>query len=140
MRKRAVLLALLTMLILMVGLSNALAIGPDGAAPASPYIYVSRIDLRVEPLPGGGRALASVWISDDTNQPVADAMVQAILNKPGRLPVVGEHNTNAAGRVSWTMKSPGEGVWSICVSLVEKAGYIYNPAMNDETCQMVWYP
>jgi hypothetical protein len=141
MRKRAVVLALLVLLILVVGLSDVLAVGPDGSsASSSPYLYVNRITLTMSQIPGGSRAVASVWIRDSASHAVAGAAVKAIFNKPGKLPVIGQHNTTSSGRASWTMNSKSEGIWAVCVVWVAKTGYWYNPGMNHDTCQMVWYP
>ena len=79
------------------------------------------------------RIEATVWIKDDTGADVEGATVYAEWTGDVPGPVSG--TTGSDGKVLlWSDRSKNPFTGTCCVTDVVKTGYVYNPALNVETC------
>lgn len=136
MQKRAVFLTVAVLLSLLAGAGPVAAQGPDDL----PTLHVDKIVMKGTSIPGGNRVVAAAWIKDQDGNPVPDAQVYVHAWKPIEIPIIGMNTTKADGRVAFTMNSRYEGLWTFCVVVVVKIGYLYDAEANNETCEVLYYP
>jgi hypothetical protein len=133
-------IALVTVVVLLSVVFGTGAVSAQDVQPqVLPSLHVEQILLQGSQTPNGNRVVGTVWIRDDQGNAVPDATVYIHAWKPIKIPVFGWHATKADGRVAWTMNSPYDGLWTLCVVGIAKFGYLYDPIANHETCDMLWY-
>ncbi|HNS50791.1 MAG TPA: hypothetical protein PKO09_06365 [Anaerolineae bacterium] len=137
MKKRVVLLVVV-LLSVVFGAAPVAAYGQE--AQDLPTLHVDKIIMKGTQVPSGNRVVATAWIKDQDGNPVPSAQVYIHAWKPINIPVFGMHATKPDGRVAWTMNSPYQGLWTFCVVVVVKFGYLYDAEANNETCDVIWYP
>jgi hypothetical protein len=69
-----------------------------------------------------------------------DALVAIEWTKPDGSHVSAQALTNVKGIVTFQLKGRVTGTFGLCVTDVTKAGWVYNPNQNRETCDSVTVP
>lgn len=136
MKKRVALVAMVVLSILL----GTGAVSAQEEPAVLPKLHVAQILLQGMEAPNDwNRVVGTVWVVDEQGTPVPDAQVYIHAWKPIKVAVFGMHATKADGRVAWTMNSPLNGYWTLCVVGIVKWGYLYDPEANSETCDLIWY-
>jgi hypothetical protein len=109
--------------------------------PPVDTIHVGSIKVRFQDR-GGSRYLltSALNILDEAGQGVPDAAVSAEWTIPGGGVVPQQVPTAANGVARFRLKSTQTGTFQFCVTDVTKAGFVYDPDQNGETCDSVTIP
>ena len=102
-------------------------------------VYVNDIAMSYKAAGPNISGLAIVWIKNDSDEDVEGATVYG--DWTGCVTGSSQGVTEGDGKV--TLESPkknGGGTYNFCVTDVVAAGYIYNEAMNVETCDSITEP
>jgi len=102
-------------------------------------VYVNDIAMSYKAAGPNISGLATVWIKNDSDEDVEGATVYG--DWTGCVTGSSQGVTEVDGKV--TLESPkknGGGTYNFCVTDVVAAGYIYNEAMNVETCDSITEP
>ncbi len=111
---------------------------PEGGLPT---IHVDGIKLKyVERTPGRYVVLGALRILDEQGARVAGAQVTVEWTLPDGATSTQQAPTNARGLVRYRVRSVQVGVYEMCVTEVTKAGFLYDPGQNGETCDTVTVP
>ena len=82
---------------------------------------------------------ATVWIKNGLNQDVSEATVYG--DWSGIVNGSSSGDTGLDGKVKLTSpRSKTAGTFTFCVTDVVASGYVYDPAMNVETCDSIAVP
>ncbi len=102
---------------------------------------VQAITLKyTQPTPGRYAITGAVRISDLARSPVGGATVQAQWTWPDGSVTTGQAVTNSMGNATFRIKALQTGSYELCVTDVTKAGAVYLPSRNLETCDTVDIP
>ena len=107
---------------------------------ASPMVHVRAISMLGRTIGAYHLVLSFVRIVDQDQAPVSGAIVDATLTRPDGSTVSKSATTNANGRASFWVAGDTGGTWTTCVEDVTAAGYVYDPAQNEESCDSIIYP
>jgi subtilisin family serine protease len=83
---------------------------------------------------------STVSILDQNGSPVSSAAVSGEWTLPNNTITAQSATTNTSGVATFRLISKLRGVYEICVTNVVKAGYVYDPAQNVETCDTIIVP
>ena len=98
-------------------------------------MYVNDIVMGCQRNGPWNRITANVWIKDDTGANVDAATVY--VEWTGDVPGTDSGTTGPDGTVDFSSgKSRSTITGMCCVTNVVKAGYVYNPALNNKTCDI----
>jgi hypothetical protein len=109
---------------------------PEGAAT----IHVSTIWLGYRDLGAWHLLIGLARVLDEANQPVSGATVDVEWTLPNGAVRARQATTNAQGLVPFTTLAKQNGTYQLCVTNVAKAGYLYDPDQNGETCDTLTVP
>jgi subtilisin family serine protease len=110
-------------------------------AVSGPSILVQNIEMRIfEPAPDWFIVLSFVRIIDEDGAPVEGATVDVEWTLPWGQTRVGQKDTNANGWAWFSAFSWQSGTYQVCVTGVGKAGFVYDPDQNWETCDSIPTP
>jgi hypothetical protein len=114
----------------------------DGCqAPAQDSVHVQSIQLRLVAQSGGRYTVQSTLrILDQNGQIVPAAAVSSIWTLPNGNTRAQTVNTNAQGVARFRVTTLQTGVYQFCVADVVKAGFVYDPSQNGETCDTITVP
>jgi hypothetical protein len=104
-------------------------------------VHVDGIRLRYRDF-GGGRYLVFglVRIMDQNNQRIEGAEVSVEWTLPNGATESQLELTSPTGVARFRLRSRQTGVHELCVTDVVKAGYVYDPSQNHETCRTLTVP
>jgi hypothetical protein len=106
-----------------------------------PKVFVQMIFMRViEPQPDVFIVQGIVRIMDEDMNPVPNATVAAEWQRPMGPPIPQTRTTRPNGIAVFMMRAVPQGVYELCITNVQAAGYQYDPGMNWETCDSIVYP
>ena len=106
----------------------------------SPSLHVDSIAMSFRK--SGGKYIAKItiivkdWDGNLTNGALVTVDLTVPVNRTKSLSGM----TDAIGKVGFTGRSTSPGTWEVCVTNIEKAGWVYDPAMNVETCETHVFP
>ena len=105
------------------------------AAGSAETVHVQSIKMKYSERGGNGYMVtAYVKIVDEDNQAVGGATVDALWTLPNNSEQAQDSDTTSSGTARFTVKSNFEGTYEICVTDVNKEGYVYDPDQNVKTC------
>ena len=110
-------------------------------APAQDSVHVESIALRYVDLGSGRYSVQSTLrIRDQDGQLVPAATVSSEWTLPNGVSRLQNATTNTLGIARFRLTSRLTGVYEFCVSDVVKDGFVYDPSMNGETCDVITVP
>ncbi len=112
----------------------------EGPPPPAETLRVDDIRLRVRERYGRYVMQGLVSVTDQNGMRVEGAEVTAELTVPPNNTLLGTALTDAQGRAVLRGRSNAGGTWQLCVTEIVAAGYVYDPALNNETCDSIVYP
>jgi hypothetical protein len=121
------------------GYLNALAAVAACAGGGEPTMHVHDIRMKYREQAGRYVVLSMVRVYDESNAPVDAASVDVEWTLPTGSDAQTEM-TDAAGRAKFRVRSYDMGIYEVCVTDITKAGYVYDPGQNNETCETVSVP
>jgi hypothetical protein len=83
---------------------------------------------------------STVSILDQNGSPVSSAAVSGEWTLPNSTITAQSATTNTSGVATFRLISRLRGVYEFCVTDVVKAGFVYDPAQNLETCDTITVP
>jgi hypothetical protein len=113
-----------------------------GCEPPPPQdtLHVQAIKMKYLERNGKYIVFSTLRILDQNDQPVSNAMVSGEWTLPDESTEAQQVPTNVRGIARYRIKSLQTGVYEFCVTDVEKAGYVYDPDQNGETCDQLSVP
>jgi hypothetical protein len=112
----------------------------DDGPPPDDTLHVADIRLRVRERNGRYRMWALVTVKDQNGIAVEGAEVTANVTVPPDRTRSRTRLTNPAGRAVFRGASAVGGTCQVCVTDIAKAGFVYDPSQNNETCDSIVYP
>ncbi len=108
--------------------------------PTADTMHVQAIKMKYLERTGLYRVISALRVLDQNNVPVPGAVVSGEWTLPGGATVAQEAVTNSRGIARYRVKSIRTGLYGFCVTDVVKAGYVYDPSQNGETCDELSVP
>ncbi len=136
MSKLRVWSALLAVVVLMAAIAVPVA-ADDGDLP----MWVSQVKIAYNGRSShsADRMVGQVHVRDTNLAFVTDATVTAVWTTPKGVTVEQEAITQFQG-IAWFELWAGVGTYTLCVTGVEKDGWVYQPELNTEDCTTFYMP
>lgn len=103
-------------------------------------VHVQAIKMRYLERNGRYLVLAVLRVVDQNGQAVTEAVVDVQWTLPNGSQQDQQAMSNLKGLAKFRVKSTLTGVYDFCVTDVSKAGYVYDPDQNGETCDSLPVP
>jgi hypothetical protein len=113
-----------------------------GCEPPPPQdtLHVQAIKMKYLERNGKYAVFSTLRILDQDNQPISEALVSGEWTLPDGSTAAQEAPTSFRGIARYRVKSTQTGLYGFCVTDVVKAGYVYDPDQNGETCDELVVP
>jgi hypothetical protein len=118
----------------------SLAFRLNGRVSPLTEMFVQRIMMRYVDLGGMYRMTALVRIMDEYKMPVDGATVSVVWTRPDGSEWQQQVGTNPAGMARLGTQSTLTGTYEVCVTDVDKGGFVYDPSQNRMTCDTIDVP
>ncbi len=109
-------------------------------ASGATTMHVDGIKLRYRERNGRYVVFSTLRILDEDGWKVDGATVGVEWTLPDASALIQEALTNVRGLARYRLRSTQTGTFEICVTGVVKAGYVYDPSQNSETCDTIDVP
>ena len=117
------------------------AVLPDAfTISGEPAMHVDGIRLRYREWSGRYVVFSTLRILEEDGGKIGGAVVSAEWTLPDGSTLIQEALTSVRGLARYRVKSAQSGTFEICVTDVVKAGYVYDPSQNSQTCDTIDVP